>query len=164
MLVCFGLASGLFALMSLIGILWSVLLVWVALLIGAHVFANAWGTCNGERRAAPEPDRSPPASHPPEPLAIVPPTQLTGSLGRGTTPLIVGALGGIAGGGLIGTLLSIGPSPMQTVSLAGIALGAVSATAIGGLLGFLAGSFYSVSSRAWREAAGGEQADRGAGG
>lgn len=147
--------SGLFAVIGAVGSVRSTVIVWFALLVIAHVGANAWGTKVGRKgrvNAAPRLDISadsklPSASRP----SCAGSSRLREKTRLGRTMFITTAAGaGLAG--LSGTV-SLSVAARGTVGWAGIFVGGVSSAVIGAFLGFLTSSFIAVSSRALREAA-----------
>lgn len=147
------LLSVLFALMTVLGTVYSVILIWSLLLVAAHVAANAWGTRQrrldeaaflADGKAVPR--SSADAIH----AAIAPATRLRERMRIdrymiGVTCL--GALaGGIAGGKILGQLY------WQTAGFEAILLGAFSSSVLGGFFGFLVSSFLRVTLKALHEA------------
>jgi hypothetical protein len=161
--------GGVFAIMSVIGALWSTALAWLLVLIAAHVAGNAWGT---RARIRPRPvdevvkglslaDRA-------RQLPNGPVTPLRGQYRIGRLMLAVSglgvAIGTVAGGYLLflANWDALRAAQWPPRLMVGIALGGASAGVIGGFLGFLASSFLQVTGSAWREAT--REAGRCAGG
>jgi hypothetical protein len=139
----------LFAFVLRLGMVAAALAFWWAVLIAAHVSANAWGA--RRRRAAPPPEGRPIAA---PPLAML---QAQGagdqlrtrrSLGRaflgaaGASGLLLGGLGGAWGLTAIGVAQRTWP---------GFALGVVSAGVLGALAALLFASLARVAARALAE-------------
>lgn len=144
--------SGLFAIMHVIGAVWSAMLVWFLILALAHVTANFWGT-----RVAPCESRSPVSDLPPD--SAVPAGQAVTATGAvrlsesrrpGWPMLMITALGALAGGTLGCTALIL--ISLDRAGYAGVIVGTVSAALVGGFLGYLTSSFAVVALRAWKEA------------
>jgi hypothetical protein len=146
--------SVLFAIMAAVGARWSVLIGWFVLLIAAHVAANAWGSRAARRRRALGPNGD--SSDSPLPAVsqqptFAPTTRLgsVGGPGRGMVVVTVtGALAGLAIGGFL-----LWPSRPLPILIGGFCIGALSAAAVGGFVGYLASSFLDIALRAWAEAA-----------
>ena len=142
----------LFALMSALGGLWSLMLILFLSLAAAHVLGNAIGTQLRDATGRhPRPaDAAEPydATSPP-----VPPAQrLQERTGIHRKMVVVAALGAILGGtsgGLV-LLATLG----ERASLASLGLGIGSSAVLGGFFGFLLSSFCLVFSRALSEALG----------
>lgn len=143
-----ALAGGLCAVFVNIGPLWSILILWIGVLIAAHVAGNA---CGSTRTGA-----SPMRLRPPLETARVRlnlrVTRLRERHGPGPLMLVGVGLGALAGG-LVGTVVlwavyweSFGPGP--------VVFGGASSAVVGGFLGFLSASFVEVAGRAWQEASG----------
>jgi len=141
-----ALAGGLCAAFVNIGPLWSILILWIGVLIAAHVAGNACGTA---RTGA-----SPVLLRPPLEAARVclnlRVTRLRERHGPGPLMRVGVGLGALAGG-LVGTVVlwavyweSFGPGP--------VGFGGASSAVVGGFLGFLSASFVEVAGRAWQEA------------
>ena len=142
----------LFALMSALGGLWSIMLVLFLSLAVAHVLGNVLGTqLRDATHRQPRPaDRAEPydAASPPVPTA----QRLREHTGISRKLLIVAALCAMVGGTLggCGLMFTLG----ERASLAAIGLGIVSSAVLGGFFGFLLSSFCLVFSRALGEALG----------
>ena len=145
--------GAMFAVMSVAGALWSVVLVWFAVLIIAHVGANAWGSKIPSSQTVRPGDDAPP------PMLVTRATveQSCGKASRlreqvsvRRTMIVAGGIGGLLGGigGAAALVASIGTAPV-----AGLVLGTLSSCVIGGLLGFLTSTFVQITSSALREAA-----------
>lgn len=147
--------SALFALMGAVGMVWSVILVWFLLLVVAHVTANAWGTRAGRRGVRSQPDdprgESTAPADPPRQLTFEGAARLRETRRPGWPMFVVTAAGALSGGALASTALML--LSLERAGYAGVVVGAVSAAAVGGFLGFLASSFLDVAGHAWREAA-----------
>jgi hypothetical protein len=154
LLLAMAVCGAMFAFMSVAGPLWSVVLVWFALLIVAHVAANAWGAkIPSSREARLTDDGSPPIQ--------ITRAAVQQSCGRATrlreqvsvrrTMIIAGGIGGLLGGiGGASALIAVG---IGIAHLAGLAVGTISSCVIGGLLGFLTSTFVQITTSAVREAA-----------
>lgn len=154
LLLAMACLSVLFTVMSLVGPMWSTILVWFLVLAAAHVVGNCWGSRSwgadestlGDDAQSSVSGRL--AAH--GPLPDMSATQLCETTKLGwIMPLAAG--GGAALGGAIGVgfLLWLG---FEQVGYAGITVGGCSAAVVGGLAGFLASSFVSVARGAWQEA------------
>lgn len=144
--------SGLFAVMHVIGAVWSAMLVWFLILALAHVTANFWGT-----RIAPCESRSPVSDLPPDSAGPANQTvtatgavRLSESRRPGWPMLIITAVGALAGGTLGCTALVL--ICLDRAGYAGVILGTASAAVVGGFLGYLTSSFAVIALRAWKEA------------
>ncbi len=149
LLIVMTLCGGLFALMSAIGALWSVGLLFFTLLIGGHVLGNSLGTRlrDGERPGPPPRLRENvvPA------LATVAPQRLAERTRLSRLAMALGLLGGVVGAFLGG----MGSANLYPEAGPGaVTLGTLSAGVLGGLIGFAASSFVLVVRAAWREALG----------
>ena len=147
--------SVLFAVMGALGMVWSVILVWFLLLVVAHVTANAWGTRAGRRGARSQPvdvpdERLVPLRHPGH-LTFEGAARLRETKRPGWPMFVVTAAGALSGGALASTALML--LSLERAGYAGVVVGAISAAAVGGFLGFLASSFLDVAGHAWQEAA-----------
>jgi hypothetical protein len=142
----------LFAAMSALGGLWSIMLILFLSLAAAHVFGNALGTQLRDANSRhPRPaDTAEPydAASPPVPPA----KRLRERTGIDPKPLIIAGLGAIVGGTSGGLLLMAALG--ERASLAALGLGIVSSAVLGGFFGFLLSSFCLVFSRALGEALG----------
>jgi hypothetical protein len=140
--------------MSAAGPLWSVVLAWFAVLIIAHVAANAWGSkvpsCRAQRPMDDSPSR-----------ASVTQATVQASCGKATrlreqvsvrrTMIIAGGIGGLLGG--IAGASALMASGIGAARLAGLTVGTLSSCVIGALLGFLTSTFVQITTGALREAA-----------
>jgi hypothetical protein len=150
-----------FALMAALGLLWSVALVILLALVGAHVFGNSLGTrlrdeaSRQQARIA----RSERAPTRPLPRAAPPRLAVRARLTR-LAPVVT--LCGFAVGGELGGVLSAYTYPEAPT--AAVLLGVVSMAVLGGFLGFGAGSFYLVARQALGEALAAQAADQRNGG
>ena len=147
-------ASLLFYVMGRLGTLWSVAIVWLLVLAGGHMFANAWGStvsnAKGRRRddGNLSADSSPSARQVDH--ALDGRLALRSSIPRSRVELMSGMAGALAGATLGAVLLS--NHYWKTAGYAALALGTVSFGVIGGFFGFLVGSFLRVTIWALREA------------
>jgi hypothetical protein len=149
LLIGVTLAGGLLAILVRLDWFWSLGLVWILLLAGAHVAANAWGTKVKQRvgRQSLQAEQTGPAPA----IKFAPSTRLRRSHSRGRTMLFCGAAGAVLGG--IGGTLLLATVYVGRAGFVPIALGGGSAAILGGLLGFLSSSFLNVAGHAMREAA-----------
>jgi hypothetical protein len=151
LLIAFVGISALMAIAAKIGPVWSTAIAWTALLIGAHIVGNAWGSkatsqTSARLRAGTQDDEQPVAG----PIEYAPATRLHRSGGVGWSTVVLTALGALAGGGA-GAAILISIYAEQGVYV-GIAVGIFSAAIIGGFLGFLTATSLGMTLRAWREA------------
>ncbi|MBX3412897.1 MAG: hypothetical protein KF708_09430 [Pirellulales bacterium] len=157
MLLVVALLSGLFALFSVLGTTYSVILIWSMLLIAAHVAANAWGT-RQRRLNAPAGSRDGESEIDPPSVglatiqaALAPATRLRERMGIDRYMIAVTCLGAFAGGIAGGMILE--RQYWQTAGFEAILFGALSSAVLGGFLGFLVSSFLRVALKALHEAA-----------
>lgn len=161
LLLGFSAIALLFALLSRIHVVWGAVVVWLTLLVGAHVGANAMGT----RAAARAPSRfhNRDSNQPPEtvdPRTAFAPTTRLGGRGRfGSRFQIFLAVGAIVGC-VVGTMLVYRHTGGR-LGLAALTLAAASSAGVGAFLAFLSGSCLKVTTRAWREATAGPSARQG---
>lgn len=146
--------SVLFTVMSLVGPMWSTILVWFLVLAVAHIAGNCWGSrgwAAAESKFDEEAESFVSARHETRgPLPDMSATQLREATKLGRTMPLVAAGGAMLGGATgISFLLWLG---FEQVGYAGIAVGGASAAVVGGLAGFMASSFVSVARGAWQEA------------
>jgi uncharacterized protein YcfJ len=134
----------------------AVVIVCVAVLIGAHVVGNALGTRLRDQ-AATRPRETTAASPPSidsliRPVAAaLPVTSLRNKQRLSRTTPVVATVAAVAGAIVGGILLAWFNSPRGT--LAGLVVGGLSCGFLGGFVGFLAGSFLEIFGPAWTEAA-----------
>ncbi|HEX7377228.1 MAG TPA: hypothetical protein VF278_08955 [Pirellulales bacterium] len=157
MLVWVAALSGLFAVMHLIGAVWSAMLVWFLILAFAHVTANFWGThvAPRERQSRlgdPWPDSGAPGPH----FSVMAGAERLRESRQPGWPMLVATVVGALVGGMLGALLMISLR-FDHVGYSGVVVGTVSAAIVGGFLGFLTGSFAVIASRAWGEALSGSR-------
>jgi hypothetical protein len=152
LLVLTTLSCAAFAVVSRLSLLAAVAMVWLLLLLAAHVLGNAWGsraTARSTRRHRPNPQLSaaaggmPPAFAPRTHLG----TQATLGLSMAVMVGVGAALGAVVGLALIWRHNHGGLGPT------GILLGSFSSGVIGAFLSFLTCSCLKVSAKAWRQAA-----------
>ncbi len=138
----------LFALMSALGTIWSLMLVFFLSLILAHVMGNSLGTklCSRPSRQA-----SPLVAQLGnlESFEVAGPRRLAehSGLNRATIAMTLG--GAIVGGAVGGTGLA---ATYPGASAGAVALGIISSAVLGGFFGFTASTFFSVARAALREA------------
>jgi hypothetical protein len=143
-------ASALFAVMSVVGALWSSAIVWLLVLVAVHVAANAWGSRVGRRGARLTlPDDGPPIARA-APHAFAPSTRLRRNVALAGTTLATTCLGAGLGAGTGAMLLWA--TPPGPAGWAGFVVGTLSAAVVGGFLGFLTSSFLDVALGALGEA------------
>ena len=144
--------SALFATISVVGPMWSTILVWFLVLAAAHVVGNRWGSQGWTIGAA---DEEAELDGRPLAAATIPPAETPATRLREATKLgrlmPLAASGGATAGGSIGVAFLVWLG-FEQVGYAGIAVGGASAAVVGALLGFLASSFVSVARGAWQEA------------
>lgn len=133
---------------------WTLLLVWLAVMVALHVLGNAWGTRVRDGRppgrlAAERPAFADSARLTP-PEATASHLGLRRRTGWSTTAWTAAgaALGGVWGAWFFQRL------NLPNMHLHGIIVAALSAAVLGGLVAFLAAGFLDVGWRAWNEAAG----------
>jgi hypothetical protein len=138
-----------FALMKALGGVWGAAAGWFAILIAAHIAANAWGSKRmGQRHRSRRPSHV--ARQPPVPVsAPVLPLSGKGSVGRVMTFVTVACA---LTGGIVGSYLLLAAN-WNTLGLGGMLVGWFSTSVIGGFLGFLTSSFVTISARAIGQAA-----------
>lgn len=136
------------------GAVWGVASVWFLILVAAHVGANVRGSreldASSAAIAADEnAGHGRPARREPPTVDYAPATQLRATTGPGRVLAFV-----IASGAALGLILGTLALALATrTDYSGIVLGGFSAGVLGGILGFVTGSFVIVSSRAFQEAA-----------
>jgi len=156
MLVVVTLLSLLFALMTVLETVYSVILIWSLLLVSAHVAANAWGTrqrrlneaaglASGDHARTRQLAASA-TIH----AALAPATRLRERMGIDRYMIAVTCLGACAGGIAGGMILE--QHYWQTAGLVPILFGAASSAVLGGFFGFLVSSFLRVTLKALHEA------------
>lgn len=143
----------LFAVANYIGSYATLLLIFFALTIAAHVAGNALGTQlreNGDRRKDADRDGVQLARRPVASTDFAPASQLhyRSALGR---PIFITTVTGIVTGAVLGGygLTTL----MEHPTLASIALGVIASGVLGGIWTFGASSFLQVASGALRQAA-----------
>lgn len=163
LLVVTAVAAAIFAAMQRLSAVWSAALLWAALLVAAHVVANALGThaaarspTLARRRAmlADDPDAGEEhvlRSMEQDPRsALVPTTRLGGSAGHGMVLATIVVLGATIGS-IVGTIL-IWHHNDGRLDGPRFMLAAFSSAVIGAFLTFLSATCFHVATRAWREA------------
>ena len=147
---------GVSALCAMLGVMayldavWSVVLAWAALLVGAHVAGNAWGSNSRHFGRRFETREAPLQRVNPQPIEYAPATRLRGNTRIGLV-MILACLCGATTCGVAASLL-LAHARLERVGELGIAIVGLSAAVLGGYLGFLAASFTQVFGRAFREA------------
>ena len=137
-----------------VGLVWGAAIIWFLLLIAAHVAGNLHGSHRDLDAAGIAPrgaaDRASPISGGPGiAAACAPATRLRFSKGFGRALLVLTIATAVAGW-LFGTAVLL---LLTRADAGGVLLGGLSAGILGGFLGFVAGSFAMVATRAFREAA-----------
>jgi hypothetical protein len=143
------LACAAFAVVSRLSMLGAVALVWLLLLMGAHVSGNAWGsraTARSTRRHKPGAE----GAGNPGPLACAPQTHLGRQATLGLSMAVMVGVGAVIGS-VVGLAL-IWRHNHGGLEPTGILLGAFSSAVIGAFLSFLACSCLKVSAKAIRQA------------
>ena len=140
----------LFGVMTALGSLWSIAILFFGCLVAGHVIGNSVGT--RLRDGAPRHERFTPAPFGERVGAAYSSTAQGSGLsrrGRLSRITLVMTFGGAVAGAFLGTgLAAIYPE----AGAPAVALGVVSSAVLGGFVGFLASSFLSVTLKAWREA------------
>lgn len=141
------------------GAVWGAVTLWFLILVAAHVGANVRGSRESRRPSIATEwenlDRDRPPSCASSTVERVPPTRLRSSTGPGRVLTAV-----IASGAVLGLILGTLTLALVTrADASGILLGGLSAGALGGILGFAAGSCAIVAGRAFQEAARDSRAD-----
>lgn len=139
-----------FALMSAVGAIWSLILSVSALLIAAHVIGNALGTMlrDGEP-GAPRMPLSRDAFERPE----IPPAsneRMTENTHISRLMIVMAALGAMVGGIFGGA--AVAAITWRNVTWGGLVLAVCSSAVLGGFAGFLLSSFATIARGALREA------------
>jgi hypothetical protein len=150
-------AGTLFAVMQLIGAVWSAILVWFLVLVLAHVTANFWGTRiapgqtqhgleeEGRHERALRDVRGERAAS-----VAVGAVRLSESARPGWPMFLVTGVGALVGGTLGGVSLFL--LSLEQAGYTGVIVGTLSAAVVGGFLGFLTSTFAQIALRAWNEA------------
>jgi hypothetical protein len=141
----------LFGVMTALGSLWSIAILFFGCLVAGHVIGNSVGT--RLRDGAPRQERFSSAPFGERVGAAYSSAPLGSGLSRrgrlSRTTLVMTFCGASAGAFLGGTgLAAIYPE----AGAPAVALGVVSSAVLGGFVGFLTSSFLSVTLKAWREA------------
>lgn len=159
LLVVISLASALFAVLSVVPPVWSFVALWVALLVIAHVAANAWGKRTFEPGAArpDEPPRHAPPRHAPWPthrasLAATSEAhrlrrQATLERSRYVATFVTAGIGGLVGCVVLALI------HMHQASVAACAVWTGASAVISGIAGFVASGFWQVVRRSTDELA-----------
>lgn len=133
----------LFAVQQGFGAAGTLLVVWVAALVGAHVLANAWGSRVRPARQEPPPTADDARFEP------TPASRLSReALFERRWAKVSAASAVLSAAAAIAALAFFG----WRIGVTGILLGGVSAAVIGAWGGFLAVSFVDVARQAWKEA------------
>ncbi len=143
----------LFAAASYIGSYATLLLVFFALTVAAHVAGNAIGTQlreNGSRRSIMEHDTAQSTRRPVASTDFAPASQLHYRSALGKPIFITTVTGSVAGAVLGGYGLT---TLMEHPTLVAVALGVIASAVLGGIWTFGASSFLQVASSALRQAA-----------
>jgi hypothetical protein len=150
LLAAMSLASGLFALVSVLPPVWSFMAIWVGLLVLAHVGANAWGKRTFEPGAfrpgdAPPPHATPQAHSTPNgaaPSAIRLRRQTTLERSRYVATVISACVGGLVGCVVLALI------HLHQASIAACAVWTGASAVISGIAGFVGSGFWQVVTRA----------------
>lgn len=149
LLIAMALCSGLFAAVSVLPAVWSTAAIWVGLLVGAHVAANAWGKRTFEP-GAPRPADSVPEHIAPWPRAqhqrahpssIRLRRQATLERSRYVTTLVAAGIGGLIG------CLVLALIHLHQASFAACAVWTGASAVISGIAGFVGSGFWQVITR-----------------
>lgn len=160
LLIAFVVISALMAGAVRLGPVWSLAIVWCALLVAAHIVGNAWGTkatarTSRELRAGThDPELPNVGRHEP-----IPATRLHRSSGVGWTTVVLTTLGALIGGaaGAVGLIAAYAKDGHYV----GIVVGLISAAVLGGFLGFMTATSLGKTISAWREAVEHDRRSRG---
>lgn len=143
------------------GVAWTAVLIWFLILVFAHVTANFWGT-----RVAPGAGRASPVHDDPHERPFVgrvligPPVgavRLSESARPGWPMFVATGAGSVIGGSIGGVTLAL--LSFERAGYTGILVGTISASIVGGFLGFLTSTFSEIALRAWKEAVRGAAAE-----
>jgi hypothetical protein len=149
LLIAMALCSGLFAALSVLPAVWSFAAIWVGLLVGAHVAANAWGKRTFEP-GSPRPADSAPqhvtawprAQHErAHPSSIRLRRQATLERSRYVTTLVAAGIGGLIGCVVLALI------HLHQASFAACAVWTGASAVISGIAGFVGSGFWQVITR-----------------
>jgi hypothetical protein len=140
-----------FAVMAAVGMIWSVAMVLVAALVGAHVLGNSLGTRLRDRQTRELADEARAVVAPRPPPPTLAPPKLAGRT-RLHRLIALATLVGAAAGADLGGALAAYTYPEAPMSA--VALGVISVAVLGGFLGFGTSSFISIARQAMGEALG----------
>lgn len=147
--------------LQLLGAAWLAVFIWFLILVVAHVTANFWGTRvapsagrvshvydeSGESRSAGRSLVAPPVGA----------VRLSESARPGWPMFVVTGAGAVIGGLIGGVTLAL--LSFERAGYTGIIVGTISASLVGGFLGFLTSTFAEIALRAWKEALRGAAAE-----
>jgi hypothetical protein len=150
MLIAVSALCCMFAVMAAAGVVWSMAILLLITLVGAHVLGNSLGTKlrdEATREALAKDGLCETVPRPVQPLTAPPRLAERARLHRaiGLTSMLAGGAGAELGG-----MLAAYTYP--EASIGAVALGVVSLAVLGGLAGFAASSFLSIARQALREA------------
>ncbi|MBS0210442.1 MAG: hypothetical protein JSS27_15980 [Planctomycetes bacterium] len=134
--------------LHLLGAVWATLLLWSALLVAAHVAGNAFGTRLKDRHERSSDDGPQPSAT--AGIRFAPVTRLGSRRPLGWSVLLGVGLGATLGA--TAGLLALWLLYEDALGYGGLVVGGASATALGGLLGFLSSTFLNTTLRALGEA------------
>ena len=149
LLVAITIAGGLFAVLAAIGAVWSVAVLFLLLLIAAHVIGNSMGTRLRDSSSRQIVANQAPATSRPAADFATTPRRLAERNRLHWITAVIATSGALAGGYFGGSALA---ASYPTASNAALTLGVVSSGVLGGFLGFVVSSFVSVARQAWHDA------------
>lgn len=132
---------------------WATALVWFAVLVAAHVAANAMGThsaAHAPSRLRDEGRHASTRNFVDPKAACAPTTQLGANRNLGWAPAVIVVVGAVVAGA-VGTALVVMHNDGR-LGWPAIVLAAISSMGIGAFLSFLTASCAKVTASAWREA------------
>ena len=138
----------LFALMSAVGTIWSLMIVFFLSLVMAHVMGNSLGTKLCSRTSRLVPPLGAQLGNL-ESFEVAGPRRLAERSGLNRATIAM-TLGGATVGGIVGGTALAATYP--GASAGAVALGIISSAVLGGFFGFTASTFFSVARAALREA------------
>jgi len=151
LLVLTTLLCAAFAVVARLSLLGAVAMVWMLLLLVAHVSGNVWGSRAAARATRNQRSGTRTLGSDPAPPVCAPQTHLGSQATLGLSmAVVVGA--GAAVGSIVGLSL-IWRHNQGGLGATGIVMGAFSSAVIGAFLTFLSASFLKISAKAWRQAA-----------
>lgn len=137
--------SSLFALMSMIGAIWSAALAWALLMIGCHVLGNAWGSKTFHSRGSQhEIEEAVFARRRPTDVTVVKPTRVPlGQAAAGGRPRYVASMATALALALVGVTIST-ILFWQQASVAAVLVWMLSFAVVGAIVGFVASGFWQA--------------------